>query len=93
MVPLAQGAAQLVDGDVRGLVEKLPDQMPLRLDTSGATVAAQRPGARIALHPLQRPPAAHTRGADAEPRRRGSMARPSRDGSENPGPQIERQSF
>ena len=84
-----EGAAQLLDGDVRGLLQQVPDQLALRLDPPGPAVATERTGTRVALHPLQRAPAAHARGADAEPRRGVPMAGACGDRGQNPGPKID----
>jgi hypothetical protein len=72
------------------VVEKPSDQGSLRLDAPGTAVAAERPGTRVALPPLQRAPAADARRADAETSPRGSMARPRNRGGEDAGSKVER---
>jgi len=71
---LGQRLAQLLDGDVRGIRDKLADQRGLRLDACGATVAAQRAWPGIAVFADKRTPAADTRSADTKPRPRSAMA-------------------
>ena len=53
----AKGLAQLLDRCIRHVIEELADQGSLGLDPAGATVPAEGPRPRIALLPLQCPPA------------------------------------
>lgn len=61
--------AQFLHREVRRLRQQCEDQLRLLLDPAGPSIPAERPGANVALLPLERPPAAHARGAHPEPHR------------------------
>jgi hypothetical protein len=82
--------AQLAQCDVRRPLQQPEDQRRMRLDPSGATVAAERPGCHRTSLPVQRQPADRTRCPDTEPVRRRATRRARRNRRHHPFPQINR---
>ena len=61
-------AAQFLDRNVRRRLQHGQDRVLVRLDTARLAVPAHWASASIALLPFKRPPTAHARRADPEPR-------------------------
>ena len=82
--------AQVLDGDVRRLLDQPQDRVAVRLDPTRPTIAAQPSRPRIALQALQRAPTAHARCANTEPIGSGPMARAISNRLENTNSKIKR---
>ena len=93
VTPLGQHRAQRLGGDSRRRVQKIPDQPSLPLDARGAAITPERTGPRIAMRPLKRAPPTDAGGADAEARRRRTVARTVRHRLHDPDAEIERERF
>jgi hypothetical protein len=89
MAALAERPAQLLHRDVRRLRQEREDQLRLRLDPSRAAIAPERPRPKIALLPLQSPPAAHACRAHPETLSHRPMARSFRNGCEHARAEID----
>jgi hypothetical protein len=93
MAALGERRPQLLHRDVGLFGQETEDQRRLRLDPAGPPVAAERPGPDVALTPFERPPSAHARGADPEPRGCLAVTGSVRHRGDNPCAEIDRERF
>jgi len=83
----------LLDSGVLGGTERRQNDIMMRFDATGAAVAAQGFGARLAFFPLPLPPAADARRADPKAFASFAMCCPGLNSGQDTDPEIERQRF